>query len=124
MNRPTLRVIASMCATGPLHGRTTILKSRHAGDHRVPPQLVNYRTNIAAVKSVGVIEILAINVMGGLGLKLGELVVNPATGLGSTPRTIDDINVVIEHGSQTVKRILSRAAKLLTVTQPAESSRT
>jgi len=38
--------------------------------------------------------------------------------------TIGDINVVIEQGSQTVKRTLSRAAKLLTVTQPAGSSRT
>jgi hypothetical protein len=39
--------------------------------------------------------------------------VNPATGLGTEPVTIKEINAVIERGSETVKRILSRAAKSL-----------
>lgn len=124
MKQLALSVLAATCVTGSLQGRTTIFLTRHGDDHRVQPHLVNYRANIAAMKSLGVIEILAINVVGGLGLKSMELVANPATGLGGTPRTIDVINVVIEQGLQTVRRILSRAAKLLTVTLPAESSRT
>jgi 5'-methylthioadenosine phosphorylase len=63
------------CVLGSLHGRTTIFLSRHGVDHSVPPHLVNYRANIAAMKELGVSEILAINVVGGIGPKSGELVV-------------------------------------------------
>ena len=46
-----------------------------------------------------------------------SLVVNPATGLGTKPVTIEDINLVIEHGAETVKRILSHAAHSLVFVQ-------
>lgn len=212
---------AAKCVSGILHGRKTIFLSRHGVDHQIPPHLVNYRANIAALKDLGVSEILAINVVGGLGPDSGELVVvddfidftksrvntffdgstsqgvvhadmgepfdqrlrqvwinacsnaqvpvittgvygafegprfetraeiraamgmgvtvagmtvvpevilanelkipyacislvvNPATGLGTKPVTMEDINLVIEKGSETVKRVLSRAAKSL-----------
>ena len=63
------------CVTGLLHGRTTVFLSRHGVDHRIPPHLVNYRANIAAMKELGVCEILGINVVGGLVPNTGELVV-------------------------------------------------
>ncbi len=199
------------CVTGLLHGRKTVFLSRHGVDHSVPPHLVNYRANIAAMKELGVSEILAINVVGGLGPVSGELVVdeyffdgttpegvvhtnmesplinaclevdvtvittgiygayegprfetraeirvaqgmgvtvagmtvvpevilanelaipyacislvvNPATGLGTEPVTIEEINMVIEQGSETVKRILSRAAKSLVLTLDSEGA--
>ena len=50
-----------------------------------------------------------------------SLVVNPATGLGTELLTMEDINFVIELGSETVKRILSRAAKSLISTLDSES---
>lgn len=218
------------CVTGLLHGRKTVFLSRHGVDHSVPPHLVNYRANIAAMKELGVSEILAINVVGGLGPVSGDLVVvedfidftktrvntffdgttpegvvhtdmgepfdqrlrhvwinacleldipiittgiygayegprfetraeiraaqgmgvtvagmtvvpevilanelaipyacislvvNPATGLGTEPVTIEEINVVIEQGSETVKLILSCAAKSLVSTLELEGT--
>ncbi len=53
-----------------------------------------------------------------------SLVVNPATGLGTEPVTIEEINLVIEQGSETVKRILSRAAKSLVSTLDSEGAQT
>jgi 5'-deoxy-5'-methylthioadenosine phosphorylase len=210
---------------GILHGRETIFLSRHGVDHQIPPHRVNYRANIAAMKEIGVSEILAINVVGGLGPDSGELVVvddfidftksrvntffdgstaqgvvhtdmgepfdqrlrqvwinacgnaqvpvvttgvygafegprfetraeiraargmgvtvagmtlvpevilanevkipyacislvvNPATGLGTKPVTMDDINIVIAKGSETLKKVLSHAARSLASTQ-------
>ena len=63
------------CLTGLLHGRRTVFVSRHGTDHSVPPHLVNYRANIAAMNELGVQEILAINVVGGIGPDSGDLVV-------------------------------------------------
>lgn len=213
------------CQIGFLHGRKTVFLSRHGVDHSVPPHLVNYRANIAAMKKLGVSEILAINVVGGLGPQSGELVVvddfidftksrvntffdgstpegvvhadmgepfdqrlravwinacekaqtpvistgiygafegprfetraeiraaqamgvtvvgmtvvpevilanelaipyacislvvNPATGLGTQPVTIEEINMVIAQGSETVKKILALAAQSLATLQ-------
>lgn len=60
---------------GTLHGRTTFFVSRHGIDHSVPPHMVNYRAIIQALADAGVTEILAINVVGGIGHEAGELVV-------------------------------------------------
>ena len=46
-----------------------------------------------------------------------SLVVNPATGLGTQPVTIEEINVVIAQGSETVKKILALAAQSLATLQ-------
>ncbi|MFM7598405.1 MAG: S-methyl-5'-thioinosine phosphorylase [Actinomycetota bacterium] len=61
--------------SGTLHGRPTYFVSRHGVDHSVPPHLVNYRAIIQALADLGVTEILAINVVGGIGHDAGELVV-------------------------------------------------
>lgn len=60
---------------GSLHGRETVFLSRHGSDHSVPPHVVNYRANIAALLQLGVGEVLAVNVVGGIGLEAGELAV-------------------------------------------------
>lgn len=60
---------------GSMHGRPTFFVSRHGVDHSVPPHMVNYRAIIQALVDVGVTEILAVNVVGGIGHEAGELVV-------------------------------------------------
>jgi len=51
--------------------------ARHGGQHQVPPHLVNYRANIAALKELGVIRVLASTAVGSLRKDLapGSLVV-------------------------------------------------
>jgi 5'-methylthioadenosine phosphorylase len=39
---------------------------RHARGHRIPPSEVNYRANIAALKSLGVTDLLSLSAVGGL----------------------------------------------------------
>lgn len=61
--------------TGTLHGRVTHFVSRHGATHSVPPHMVNYRAIIQALADLGVTHILAINVVGGIGLAPGDLVI-------------------------------------------------
>ena len=65
----------AVVSTGVWHGRSAVFMSRHGVDHSVPPHMVNYRANMAALASLGVTEILAVNVVGGIGHGSGELVV-------------------------------------------------
>lgn len=65
---------ASMTA-GTWHGRPTYFIARHGPGHTVPPHMINYRANIQALADAGVTEILAVNVVGGIGLDAGDLVV-------------------------------------------------
>ncbi|GMU42193.1 MAG: S-methyl-5'-thioinosine phosphorylase [Xanthomonadales bacterium] len=51
---------------GELAGTGVAFLARHGSPHRIAPHRVNYRANIAALKSVGVREILAINAVGGI----------------------------------------------------------
>lgn len=60
---------------GALHGRTTYFVSRHGLDHSVPPHQVNYRAIMQALRDLEVSQILAVNVVGGIGHGAGELVV-------------------------------------------------
>jgi 5'-methylthioadenosine phosphorylase len=39
---------------------------RHGRGHRIPPGEVNYRANIAALKSLGVVDVLSVSAVGGL----------------------------------------------------------
>lgn len=59
---------------GTLHDRRTVFISRHGYDHSVPPHMVNYRANVQAMLDLGVTEILAVNVVGGVGTDAGDLV--------------------------------------------------
>jgi len=51
--------------------------ARHGSDHSIAPHLINYRANLAALRSAGVTAILATAVSGGItpGLNPGDLVV-------------------------------------------------
>ncbi len=47
-------------------GRTVAFLPRHGGGHSVPPQRINYRANLWALKSLGVEAILSSSAVGGL----------------------------------------------------------
>lgn len=61
---------------GNWHGLPVAFLTRHGVGHSVPPHLVNYRANIAALRDIGVREVLAVNVVGGIDptLENGSLV--------------------------------------------------
>lgn len=63
--------------TGRFGQRDLVFLPRHGKGHRLPPHQVNYRANIAALKAVGVTDILAINAVGSIhpAMAPGDLVV-------------------------------------------------
>lgn len=62
--------------SGSWHGVDVVFLTRHGSGHSVPPHLVNYRANIAALQQAGVRDVFAINVVGGVDPQLtpGSLV--------------------------------------------------
>jgi len=66
---------AARVTAGTMHGRPTCFVSRHGVDHSVPPHMVNYMAIMQALVDSDVTEILAINVVGGIGHDAGDLVV-------------------------------------------------
>ena len=61
--------------TGTWHGRETAFIARHGVGHSIPPHMINARANIQALVDLGIAEILAVNVVGGIGVPTGALVV-------------------------------------------------
>lgn len=51
---------------GEFAGAPVVFLARHGEAHRLPPHLVNYRANIAALKSVGVTDVFAVTAVGGI----------------------------------------------------------
>ena len=47
-----------------------VFLTRHGRGHSIPPHLINYRANIKAMKDLGVGQIIAINVVGGISPEL------------------------------------------------------
>ena len=59
------------------HGDNSVFfLQRHGSPKTIPPHLINYRANLAALKSLGVTDIVAINAVGGIspGMQPGRLV--------------------------------------------------
>jgi 5'-deoxy-5'-methylthioadenosine phosphorylase len=57
---------------GSWHGHDVVFMTRHGAGHSVPPHLVNYRANIRALADLGVEEVIAVNVVGGIDPKLSS----------------------------------------------------
>ncbi len=51
---------------GELDGQQLVFLPRHGRGHRIPPNAVNYRANIDALKRAGCTEIIAVNAVGSL----------------------------------------------------------
>lgn len=48
-------------------GNTEVLfLPRHGADHTIPPHRINYRANIAALRTIGVTDIIAVTAVGGI----------------------------------------------------------
>ncbi len=50
--------------------REVVFLTRHGADHSLPPHKVNYRANIQALVDLGVQDVLAVNVVGGVDPKI------------------------------------------------------
>jgi 5'-deoxy-5'-methylthioadenosine phosphorylase len=61
---------------GTWHGLRVLFLTRHGAGHSVPPHLVNYRANIAALADAGVTDVFALNAVGSIDPSLapGDLV--------------------------------------------------
>lgn len=57
---------AAAVTTGLWHSLPVVFLTRHGAGHSVPPHLVNYRANVAALAELGCIDVFAINVTGGI----------------------------------------------------------
>lgn len=56
---------------GRIGAATVVFLARHGYGHTLPPHEVNYRANIWALKSAGVVRVLAVNAVGGVAANLG-----------------------------------------------------
>ncbi len=109
--------------SGLLHGRPTYFVSRHGADHSVPPHMVNYRAMMQSLVDLGVTEILAINVVGGIGHEAGDLVVvddfidftkqRPVTFFdGSTPEGVVHIDMGAPYNERLRQTWINAAGQL------------
>ena len=55
---------------GRLHGRDVVFLARHGYDHSIPPQRVNYRANLFALRAAGATRVLAVAAVGGIDAEL------------------------------------------------------
>jgi len=59
---------------GMLDGHRVAFLARHGEGHSLPPHLVNYRANLAALKALGAQRVLALNTVGGITGRFGPRV--------------------------------------------------
>ena len=59
---------------GTFAGRRIAFLARHGEGHSVPPHKINYRANLAALKSLGATRVLALNTVGGITERFGPRV--------------------------------------------------
>ncbi len=62
---------------GDLHGTSVVFLSRHGSKQTIPAHAINYCANVWALRSVGVSQVIAVGVVGGIddNCKVGSLVV-------------------------------------------------
>ncbi len=51
---------------GTLAGKEILFLPRHGAGHTIPPHKVNYRANISVLKEAGVVNVIAVNAVGGI----------------------------------------------------------
>jgi len=59
---------------GTLDGRRVAFLARHGEGHSLPPHLINYRANLAALQALGADRVLALNTVGGITGRFGPRV--------------------------------------------------
>ena len=66
--------LAGPVRVGRIAGRRVAFLARHGEAHSVPPHLVNYRANLAALQALGARRVLALNTVGGITERFGPRV--------------------------------------------------
>ncbi len=106
---------------GELQGVDVVFLARHGHPHKFPPNKVNYRANILALKEAGVSEIIAVNAVGGITDKMdSEVICIPDQIIdythGREDTFFDGVYKALEHidyshpyDHQIIQRILSAA---------------
>jgi 5'-methylthioinosine phosphorylase len=56
---------------GTVLGKRVAFLARHGEGHSLPPHKINYRANLAALKSLGATRVLALNTVGGITARFG-----------------------------------------------------
>jgi len=56
---------------GTVLGKRVAFLARHGEGHSLPPHKINYRANLAALKSIGAVRVLALNTVGGITERFG-----------------------------------------------------
>lgn len=62
---------SSALSFGTIDNTRVVFLARHGDPHQIPPHLINYRANIAALKQAGVTRVIAVNAVGGIHAALG-----------------------------------------------------
>lgn len=75
---------------GRLHGVDLVFLPRHGSNHHLPPHLINYRANVAALADAGVTAIIATAAVGGIEHAAG-------TGVIVVPEQVVDYTYGREH---------------------------
>jgi 5'-methylthioinosine phosphorylase len=60
---------------GTLAGRRIAFLARHGEEHSIPPHRVNYRANLWTLHALGARRVLAVNAVGGIGVRMAPRVV-------------------------------------------------
>lgn len=109
---------------GEVAGKTVVFLNRHGKDY-TPPSQVNYRANIAALKDVGVEDIIATAAVGSINRKIepGDFVlltdfIDFTKGRIETFTPNSFIDVSRPYSSFLVKKILNAAVKLRVKAHP------
>ncbi|WP_377639523.1 S-methyl-5'-thioinosine phosphorylase [Oryzobacter terrae] len=108
---------------GSWHGIPVVFLTRHGAGHSVPPHLVNYRANIRALADLGVRDVVAVNVTGGIdpALAPGDLLVlddfldftrqRPVTFFdGTTPEGVVHTDVLEPYHPEIRREVLEAAS--------------
>ncbi len=53
-------------------GKSVVFLARHGRPHHIPPHAINYRANLFALKQMGVRQIVAVNVVGGIHVSMRQ----------------------------------------------------
>lgn len=112
---------------GEYQGRDVVFMNRHGAEHSVPPHMVNYRANIAALKKLGVKSILATAAVGSLNpdMKPGHFVFcdqfldftkgRPSTFFEGGEQGVVHVDVTDPYCSE-LRKLMEKCAKSLDLT--------
>lgn len=67
--------LSAPLAIGSLHGKEVVFLARHGDSHTIPPHRVNYRSNLWALKHMGICRVISVCAVGGISQDAGPGVI-------------------------------------------------